>query len=525
MKLSALQALVAQDGMQLTRRGEAEVTDLSRDSRKVGAGFVFAALPGERRDGAAFVAMAEERGASAVLLRPDQEGDTRLPVLVAKDPRAAMGDVAHALHGHPTRQMKVIGVTGTNGKTTCTFLIEGVLRALGEKTALLGTVEQRILAETRRTLFTTPESDDLARFAGEARDRGVAYLAMEVSSHGLALSRVRGVHFDVAAFTNLTQDHLDFHPSMEAYAEEKAKLFLEYAPRVSVINVADSFGGELATRVEATGRRCYRISAAVGASDADFGVRTVAFRADGMEATLVTPLGERVLRSPLVGEHNLQNLLTTLAVLHGLSVDLDQALEVIAEGIKTPGRLERVQPEGAPSQKRHAHVYVDYAHTPDALANALSALRPSTEGRLIVVFGCGGDRDREKRPKMGARAAEGADVCVVTSDNPRTEDPEAIVAEILPGVENAGRVVRHLLGDASSDEALGGAFALTDRRAAIAFAIRMAQAGDTVLIAGKGHEDYQIIGEERLPFDDRLIAAEAMGASMTNAERRGGEAS
>lgn len=488
MRLSALESCVGE--LFVERRGDVEVQDVSRDSRRVGPGGLFAALPGERRDGGRFVSMARERGASAVLVEAEHADDLNLPALIVSDARKAMAHVAHAVHGQPTETLGTIGVTGTNGKTTTTFLIEGVLRAAKVKTALLGTVTQRILDDSRATYFTTPESDDLARFAREAADAGAERLVMEVSSHGLSLSRVLGVRFDIAAFTNLTQDHLDFHESMEEYGETKAKLFTDFAPRVSIINIDDAFGASLAARLAKAGKGLVTVSA-TGAQGATVRATDVRIDASGIRATLISPAGEHALRSPLVGAHNLENLLVTFAVAISCDVDAEIVLAALADGVSTPGRLEEV------ALGSNYRVLVDYAHTPDALRNVLAAVRTATTGRLIVVFGCGGDRDKEKRPLMGEAAALGADLCIVTSDNPRTEDPATIVEAIVPGVESGGKRM-----DVD-------AFVNVDRREAIAQALGMAKPGDSVLIAGKGHEDYQVIGTERFDFDDRTVARDA----------------
>ena len=497
MMLSALEKQVGD--LFVERRGDVDVTDVSRDSRRVGPGGLFAALPGERRDGARFVAMARERGASAVVVEAEHASDLNLPALIVTDARKAMAHVAHAVHGEPTQKLGTIGVTGTNGKTTTTFLIEGVLRAAEKRTALLGTVTQRILDDSRSTFFTTPESDDLARFAREAADAGAERLVMEVSSHGLSLSRVRGVDFDIAAFTNLTQDHLDFHQSMEEYGETKAKLFTEFAPRVSVINIDDAFGAVLAGRVadrEAAHPTELVTVSATGAAEATIRATGVRIDASGIRATLITPEGEHALRSPLVGAHNLENLLVTFAVARACGIQAPVALKALADGVSTPGRLEEVSLSAEQAEADY-RVLVDYAHTPDALRNALAAVRTATTGRVLVVFGCGGDRDTDKRPLMGEAAARGADICIVTSDNPRTEEPASIVEAIIPGVERGGKRI-----DVD-------AFVSVDRREAITRALRLARPGDSVLIAGKGHEDYQVIGTERIDFDDRVVAQES----------------
>lgn len=469
---------------------DVEVRDVRRDSRAVVKDDLFAALPGATVDGAKFAQAAVRLGAAAVLAPTRTNAD--VPHVLSSEPRRAMAWAAHALAGHPTRELKVVGITGTNGKTTSAWLVDGVLRALGVRTALLGTVAQRIGDHVEPARFTTLEADDLARFAREARDKDASHLVMEVSSHGLAQERVAGVRFEVGAFTNLTQDHLDFHGSMEAYGEAKARLFLEHQPETSVVHVDSTFGAALASRIEGRVLRC---SVSV---PTDFGVRDVRFASTGIDAELQTPEGPLRVVTPIVGKHNLENVLTVLAIVYALGASLRDAAEALRTITPAPGRLEPV------SDPRGVGILVDYAHTPDALASALAALRPMTTGKLIVVFGCGGDRDRAKRPMMGRAAATGADLAIVTSDNPRTEDPSAIVDEILPGLADSSRLSTLTRGD--------GYFVEVDRARAIELAVGIAEPGDTVLIAGKGHEDYQIIGTEKRPFDDRLIARAAVEA-------------
>ncbi len=487
MMLSRLATVVRDAGLDARTVGDAEVGDVRRDSRQVGRGDLFAALRGATFDGTAFVASAEARGAVAVLTGAELE--TSLPQLVVSDDRAALGPVAHALHDDPTARLAVVGITGTNGKTTAAWILDQGLRALGEAPALLGTVASRAGAKLEPSSFTTPEADDLARFAAACVAAGSSHLVMEVSSHGLSQARTAGVHFRVAAFTNLTQDHLDFHETMAAYGEAKAALFLRHAPDKSVIHVGDPFGAELAERVRAAGHDVCTVGCVEGADLWATGVSS----AQGLTATVYEGDAQHALRSPLVGPHNLENLLVVLGCLKALGHSVPDSIAALEHALGAPGRLERVP------DPRGVLVLVDYAHTPDALRRALASVRPLTSGKLSVVFGCGGDRDAEKRPKMGAAAAA-ADNVFVTSDNPRTEDPDAIIAQILPGLHAEGRVEHHIGSDA-------GYIVEPDRAAAIAMALRLASAGDTVLIAGKGHEDYQIVGTEKRDFDDRVCAA------------------
>jgi UDP-N-acetylmuramoyl-L-alanyl-D-glutamate--2,6-diaminopimelate ligase len=482
---------------------DVDVRDVHRDSRRVGEGDLFAAIVGANVDATRFVPDVRARGAAAVLA----ERPTELPTLVVPSVRSALGPVAHALAGDPTTKLAVVGVTGTNGKTTTTFLIDEALTALGHRPALLGTVASRAGAVATASSFTTPEADDLARFAKAAVDEGASHLVMEVSSHALAQERTAGTRFAVGAFTNLTQDHLDFHGTMEAYGEAKAKLFLTHRPKRSVIHVGDPFGASLATRLVEAGLDVVTVGAAPSAT---LRVRAAAFDSRGIEARIATPTGEVVLRGAHVGRHNLENLMMALGCLVALGVPATDAAQALGAAKGAPGRLERV------ADPRGVTVLVDYAHTPDALANVLDALRPITEGRLIVVFGCGGDRDAGKRPLMGRAAAEGADLVVVTSDNPRTEDPAAIVEAIVPGVRAGGKLERTTLEGDDAD----GFVVEIDRERAIGIALRAARTGDTVLLAGKGHEDYQIVGTTKRHFDDREVAAEVIATIVAAGEGR-----
>jgi UDP-N-acetylmuramoyl-L-alanyl-D-glutamate--2,6-diaminopimelate ligase len=436
--------------------------------------------------------------------------------VIVDDARRALGPVAELVYGQPSRTVPVIGVTGTNGKTTTTWITDEALSAVGARPALIGTVELRGPGGHReRAAFTTPEADATSRFLRAMIDRGASHLVMEVSSHALALHRTDALTFDVAVFTNLTQDHLDFHASMEAYFEAKARLFLELAPRVSIVRIDDAWGARLARAVSSaitgdTRRSLLRVSREPHV-DAEVKPITWSSTRDGLTGEILTPWGSLSLHSPLVGAHNLDNLLFAAATLGALGIALDAIAGALASVRGAPGRLERV--EGAEG----IAVLVDYAHTPDALSSALAALRPLTPGRLVVVFGCGGDRDRSKRPLMGRAAAEGADLVVITSDNPRTEVSSAILDEIVPGAALSG--IPRVAIDALASSARGFVTEV-DRRAAIELALRAAAPGDTVLIAGKGHEDYQILGTQKVHFDDReearLAIARLTGAPSTS---------
>ncbi len=489
-------AELCERGLALEVWGDAsvEVTGVRHDSREVEPGDLFVAIPGRTTDGARFVASALARGAAAVAV--EARLDVAAPQLHVADVRRSLGFLAAAVYGDPTEALEVVGLTGTNGKTTTTWIIDEALAALGARPALLGTIESRGPGLREPAPYTTPEGDAIARFARLAADAGATHLVMEVSSHALAQHRADAVRFAVAGFTNLTQDHLDFHATMDAYYEAKARLFRELSPKVAVINVDDPHGARLAREAVGVERRI-RVSRA----GAEAEVRAVAatLGREGIRAE-VEVLGERVaLTSPMIGAHNLENLLLALGCLVALGHPPREAAAALATAKGAPGRLERI--DGL----AEVAILVDYAHTPDALARALDALEDITPGRRIVVFGCGGDRDADKRPKMGDAAASRADLAFVTSDNPRTEDPFAILGAIEPAV------AKHLPA-ADLATAARGYEVIEDRRAAIRRAIRVARPGDTVLIAGKGHEDYQLRGAEVLHFDDREEARAAIAA-------------
>jgi UDP-N-acetylmuramoyl-L-alanyl-D-glutamate--2,6-diaminopimelate ligase len=496
--LRELSALVA--GSRVHGDASVQVSGVNSDSRSIEASDLFVAITGGTHDAARFAPSAIERGATAVLAARPLE--VAVPTLVVEDVRAALGPVSQRVYGDPTRALRTVGVTGTNGKTTVSYLLESVLAQAGLTPALLGTVALRGPAGEQPAQLTTPEADAIARFAHVQRQAGARSLVMEVSSHALEQGRVSGMHFEVAAFTNLTQDHLDFHGTMDAYGAAKVRLFTEYAPNHSVIMVDHPFGRALAERVRASGQQVFTCSADASAGHADLQVRAYSSLRTGIEARVATPQGELELQSPLFGAHNMENLLVVLGVAHALGIDLRTAAQALRGAVGAPGRLERVAHPG------DVLVLVDYAHTPDALERALRALRPLTRGRLFAICGCGGDRDRTKRAPMGEAAAREADLAVLTSDNPRTEDPVAILAEMEPGAQRAkARVEASALSTASS-----GYTVVIDRRQAIQLALAAARPGDSILLAGKGHENYQIIGKVKLDFDDRLEAARAIAA-------------
>jgi len=467
------------------------VRGVRHDSRAVRPGDLFVARRGEKSDGARFVADAVARGAAAVMAARGavDVASAGVPVVVVDDPAAALGYAASAVYGQPSFALEVVGITGTNGKTTTAHLVRAAVDgALGRPSCgILGTVGHSFEGWHADAEHTTPEADEVARTMAAMRARGATHVAMEVSSHALELGRVRAVRFRVAALTNLTQDHLDFHGSMAAYAAAKERLFTELGPGAVVLHVDDPFGRELVSRVKAP---LVRVSARVG-GDADVVPTKARVDAQGIAATVRTPEGEVTIASRLVGGHNLENLLLALGIAHALDLDVVRAAEALSGEAGAPGRLERCDGAGD-----DVTALVDYAHTPDALARALDAVRAVTRGKVWCVFGCGGDRDPTKRGPMGEAVGRRADVAVVTNDNPRTEDPRVIADAVVAGVRASGREPIIEL----------------DRRKAIDLAVRSASGGDTVLVAGKGHEDYQIVGTMKHPFDDRIETRRALEA-------------
>ena len=488
---------------------EIAIAEVRDDSRAVAAGDLFVAIPGLTVDGHHYLAAAAEQGAVAVVVERAEDAaafpGTR--VVVASSARA-LALIASRRFGDPARAMKLIGVTGTNGKTTTTHLVESMLLAAGKRPGILGTIHYRYPGASVAAPFTTPTPLELHRVLAEMRAAGVTHVVLEASSHALALGRLDGLEFRVGAFTNLTQDHLDFHGDMERYFAAKALLLRRHlAPGegVGVVLVDGEYGRRMASQVAGE-----RLIVSLEQESAD--IHAIASRAtiDGLEATLASPLGLLRLRSRLLGNYNLANLAVAAGIGVALGLDIGAIERGLSELPGVPGRFERVVTPPGPGDGVPAPefaVLVDYAHTHDALENVLAALRPLTTGRLVCVFGCGGDRDKTKRPRMGHVVARDADIAIVTSDNPRTEDPAAILAMILAGVAETGAPP---LDEAALASARRGVYVEADRRRAIAAAVAAARPGDVVLIAGKGHEDYQIIGKTRHPFDDRLEARDAL---------------
>ena len=481
--------------------GQVPVTGVCLDSGGVCPGDLYVGLRGSRTHGARHAGQAAERGAAAVLTDPDGEPDAAaagLPVLVVADPRGVLGALAGWVYGEPAERLLMLGVTGTNGKTTTTFLLESALRATGYGSGLVGTVEVRAGDLRLASVRTTPEAPQLHALLAVMLERGARACSMEVSSHALALHRVDGVVFDVAGFTNLSQDHLDFHGSMEEYFTTKAGLFTPQRSRRGVVCVDDAWGRRLAAEAGVPVQTLATTPGAAGG--ADWLAVAQADDLDGTRFTLRGPDGVSVsARSPIPGGFNVANSALCLVMLAVAGIDPARAAAALAGAGSVPGRMERVAGAGAPGEPVGI---VDYAHGPQAVGLALAALRPATPGRLVAVLGAGGDRDRDKRPLMGAAAAREADVVVVTDDNPRSEDPAAIRAAVLAGARSVdGRAARVV--------------EIADRRAAVAEAVRLAwgEPRGAVLVAGKGHEQGQEVGGEVWPFDDRRVLREALLAA------------
>jgi UDP-N-acetylmuramoyl-L-alanyl-D-glutamate--2,6-diaminopimelate ligase len=492
--LSALSTLL---GVRLVSAGSlapnelGSLSGITLDSRSVEPGDLYVALPGARVHGAAFCADAVASGAVAVLTDPDGRARAQasgVPVFMLADPRGRLGEIACWLYGDPSSRLRLIGVTGTSGKTTSTYLIEAGLRAAGHLTGLIGGVELRVGPERLASSLTTPEAPDLQGLFAVMAERGVTAAAMEVSSHSLALGRVAGTAFDVAVFTNLSQDHLDFHTDMEDYFRAKASLFMP--PVIGVVNIDDKYGRRLAKSALVP----VTTFSAAGADDADWRAVDVRSGADGSTFRLIGPGGvEADVSVGLAGVFNVANAVGALVALVEAGIRLEDAVAGVAACPGVPGRLERVASAGL-----GVTAFVDYSHKPGAVEAVLRSLRPVTQGNLIIVLGCGGDRDKAKRPMMGAAAASLADVAIFTSDNPRSEDPLAILAAMLGGVLSVPRAER------------GRVIIEPDRAAAIGQAAALAAPGDVVVVAGKGHETGQYVGGSVLPFDDRRVTAEAL---------------
>lgn len=462
------------EGLQFAGLNDAEVGGIRYDSRKVVPGDLFAAIKGDRFDGADFIPQAKEMGALSFLLDSQIPGLDEYSVVVSENVRQTLALASKNFYGDPSARLKVVGITGTNGKTTTAYLAHGILEKAGIGAGLVGTVQYLVGGQVISASRTTPESPDLNALLSAMADKGSEACIVEVSSHALCLERITGIRMEVAVFTNLTSDHMDFHKDMEDYFEAKTRLFSQNAAAHCLINVDDPYGRRL---LERTGSRTLT-----------FGIKSGDIRPEGkMEwgewgsrLSLATPWGTVRIDSPLPGVFNISNMMAAAGICGLLGLSPEAVSEGISEVRRVPGRFEIVD-RGQPFT-----ALVDYAHTPDALENLLINVKELTRQRVIVVFGCGGDRDRAKRPVMGEIAARIADTVYVTSDNPRSEDPEKIIDDIFEGISSAGQKVKRV----------------PDRREAIAASVQEAEPGDVLVIAGKGHENYQIVGERTLPFSD-----------------------
>jgi UDP-N-acetylmuramoyl-L-alanyl-D-glutamate--2,6-diaminopimelate ligase len=488
-------------GCQVTGDLETLVAGVAYHSREVVPGGLLVALKGCRTDGHLYLESSLNQGARVVVTEEEIVPPKGVTVVRVPQARLALAHLSAAFYDHPSRELTLVGITGTNGKTSTTYLLEAILNAAGRRVGVVGTVNYRVGDATWPAPVTTPESLDLQRLLREMRAQDVSHVFLEVSSHALDLRRVDCAAFNAGVFTNLSQDHLDYHRDLDDYFAAKSRLFLEILANgggsqgLAVLNLDDPRGHELKDTV--------RVPTLTYGCHPDSQVRPLGhrFRQDGLEALLTTPRGEVEISSRLVGPFNLANILAATATALGLGIDLDTIARGIAALNGVPGRLERFGPPEGPG------VFVDYAHTPAAITQALGALLTLDFSRIITVFGCGGDRDRTKRPLMAQAAAAGSQLVIVTSDNPRTEDPLAIIREIESGLEGSGLPK---LTAATAGRGESGYLVVPDRRAAIRLAVALARPGEAVLVAGKGHENYQIWGHERRHFDDREEVTQAL---------------
>lgn len=482
-----------------TGSASVDVKGVSQDSRSVKPGDLFVAVPGGSADGAQYAQEAISKGAVAVLA--EKKLPVKVPCAVTTTARKALSIVAGNFYGNPARELMLLGITGTNGKTTTSFLLEAMCAAAGASTARLGTITYKYNGEEKPATHTTPDALELQRMFREMLDKGTDTVVMEVSSHALAQERVHNLTFRVAGFTNLTRDHLDYHRDMEDYFQSKRKLFAEnLSPGgVAVVNGDDTYANRIYNEVRGQKRMAWKFSRL---GNAEISATGVEYSVNGIQATLKTPAGDIKIRSALVGAHNLDNILIAAGMALGAGFSRRDVQDGISRVMRVPGRMEHVEGRGVSA-------LIDYAHTDDALRRSLESARTLTKGKLIVVFGCGGDRDKGKRPLMGEAAAEQADIQIVTSDNPRSEDPDEIIGQITPGLEKAG-ARRISVGKAKAGEK--GYLVEGDRSEAIKLAAQLAKPGDLIVIAGKGHETYQHIEAEKKPFDDRAEAEKALAS-------------
>lgn len=483
-----LKAIAEAVGGELIGKEDINVEDVTYDSRQIKDDWLFVAITGFTADGNNFIPQALERGAVAVISEKDKPDDFNVSWIKVRDARAALAQTAALIQGFPSSELNLVGITGTNGKTTTAYLINSLAESANQKCAMLTTVETRIGKEKEKSERTTPESSDTQRFLRKAVDAECKIAVMECSSQAMDLRRCDALEIKVAVFSNLTQDHLDYHETMENYFDSKLRLFdgrLGSVPQSSVVNIDDEYGLKLFEMLKSRDQRVVSYSVL---KDADVCASEVEVTLTGTSFLLTTPAGKRKVKSPLVGIPHVYNILSAVAA----TLELEFDFESIVRGVETctgaPGRFEPVPHEG------DFAVVVDYAHTDDALINVLKTARNVASGKVITVFGCGGDRDRKKRAPMGEAAALHSDFVILTSDNPRTEDPQQILDDAEVGLK------RHTTPYLK----------IADRREAIHSAIHKARTGDVVIIAGKGHEDYQIIGKETIHFDDREVAGEAL---------------
>ncbi|MDI6853950.1 MAG: UDP-N-acetylmuramoyl-L-alanyl-D-glutamate--2,6-diaminopimelate ligase [Deltaproteobacteria bacterium] len=496
-------------GCRVTGDDRVLISSLAYHSQDVTPGGLFVAIPGHKTDGRRFIASALAQGARVIVSEHDYLPPPGVTAVQVPEARLALAHLSGAFYDHPSRELSLIGITGTNGKTTTSYLLEAIFSAAGHRVGVLGTVNYRLGGRCWPAPVTTPESLDLNRFLREMVANGATHALLEVSSHALDLKRVDRVAFAAGIFTNLSQDHLDYHKNLDLYFAAKSRLFLEILSNggspagLAVINLDDPRGRQLSQRLQ--------VPTLTFGNHPESLVRPLSarFHREGLEARLATPQGELAIACRLVGPYNLSNILAAVAAALGLGITPDAVTRGVASLAGVPGRLERFGPAGGP------HVFVDYAHTPDALVSVLTALKSLQFARLITVFGCGGDRDRTKRPLMGQAAAEGSDLVIVTSDNPRSEDPVAIIGEIEAGLQDMGFPPLSLAAAKRGDK---GYLVVPERREAIRLAVRFAQTDDGVLVAGKGHEDYQIVGQERRHFDDREEVQEALRGKIGYSE-------
>lgn len=489
MKLSKLMEKV--DVMENPVIPDMEITGIKLDSRKVIPGDLFVAIPGFKEDGARFIQDAKTKGATAVVTEKKTPAN-HVPAILVRNARKSLGRIARTFYGNPDERLSLFGITGTNGKTTTAHLIWAILGKSGHRASLLGTIQHNILGRKVQAANTTPEAMDLYSFFKETLDQQGDSVVMEVSSHALSLNRVEGILFSVAVFTNLTHDHLDFHKNFEDYFQAKSKLFTEHGKPNSraVINADDPYGMQLTAMLKMQ-RKDTQVTTFGMSKEADVHPLSCEMTWDGIRMELKTPWGNLSLQSPLSGTFNVSNIMAAASACLAYGIKPEAIASATQEFSQVPGRFETVR------QGQNFAVVVDYAHTPDALERVLKSARALTKGKLLAVFGCGGDRDRKKRPIMGEIASRIADLAYVTSDNPRTENPDEIIKEILAGIKDKSKIKVE-----------------SDRRKAIEAALAAAAKDDCVVIAGKGHEDYQIIGATKHPFNDREMAKEILARKI-----------